>query len=584
MKASKILCLFLAAVMLLGFAACSKPQEQPKPDSEAVQTEPPPAEETAPPSSTPEAEHKEEKVLRIRINEELFLNGSLSSVWLWDCLTDRLLYMDPTEPENIKGCLAESWSHSDDYLTWKFQIKENVYFSDGTLCDAKAICEAFDTKLKLNLSGWSDSFYSEQLCRLTNWYASGEYELTMELSQPCAWFETQLCQSSFSIKSPTAVKLYGTLDDRSLVGTGPYIYDGGISDVETNEKWAQLRANKNYHMSERYPDFDVIYLDFNRTENETYPPRPPKRSYEELFTMLDNGELDVVVFGLTNIENICQYDEIVPLCEQRGYALHTYTSRSAGAMWFNPTVFEPFMSADVREAVCRLIDLDALNAALYSGQGKVQSSIWADGRSSAVPFDGYYTSPEEGLALLAEAGYECSDIVFTSQVLDSGHNRDIMRLISAQLEQYGIQMDVKLHTTGVYSPGNNAAALNIPLNIEQIYGSGPHALWRGVMSDNDYDPMPYVMTGSRYDCYKFSWQEIYAPDLYARMCEIYDRMMSTPSWNEMVECSRELTRIVQEDYAALPLVQEPVFFAVREGAEELFEAFTETSMFNLMYQ
>ena len=83
---------------------------------------------------------------------------------------------------------------------------------------------------------------------------------------------------------------------------------------------------------------------------------------------------------------------------------------------------------------------------------------------------------------------------------------------------------------------------------------------------------------------KFSWQEIYDPELYERMCEIYDSMMSAHSWDEMVRCSRELTCIMQEDYAALPFVQEPFCFAVREGAEEDFDIFSKTGAFKFVFQ
>ena len=162
-------------------------------------------------------------------------------------------------------------------------------------------------------------------------------------------------------------------------------------------------------------------------------------------------------------------------------------------------------------------------------------------------------------------------------------------------------MDVKVSYVekGLHLVPDNCRVLNIPVGLNYHYnsgldalgqiGTGPHAAWKSIMLEyepNAVTPPADITTsypGQLFE-YKHSWQEIYAPELYARMCEIYDRMMSTSSWDEMVECSRELTRIVQEDYAAMPLVQEPVFFAVREGAEELFEALTETSMFKWMYQ
>ena len=41
--------------------------------------------------------------------------------------------------DGYEGCLAESWTISEDGRIYTFNIRDNVYFSDGTLCDANAI-------------------------------------------------------------------------------------------------------------------------------------------------------------------------------------------------------------------------------------------------------------------------------------------------------------------------------------------------------------------------------------------------------------------------------------------------------------
>ena len=46
--------------------------------------------------------------------------------------------------DGYKGCLAESWDISEDGRVYTFKIREGVYFSDGTICDANAIKANFD--------------------------------------------------------------------------------------------------------------------------------------------------------------------------------------------------------------------------------------------------------------------------------------------------------------------------------------------------------------------------------------------------------------------------------------------------------
>ena len=43
------------------------------------------------------------------------------------------------EKMEIQPWLAESWSISDDHLTWTFKIRDNVKFSNGNLVTAEAV-------------------------------------------------------------------------------------------------------------------------------------------------------------------------------------------------------------------------------------------------------------------------------------------------------------------------------------------------------------------------------------------------------------------------------------------------------------
>jgi ABC-type transport system substrate-binding protein len=52
------------------------------------------------------------------------------------------MYMN--DPTDIRGCIAESWEHSYDYLTWTFQIRDGVMFHDGTVCDAPAVASSWN--------------------------------------------------------------------------------------------------------------------------------------------------------------------------------------------------------------------------------------------------------------------------------------------------------------------------------------------------------------------------------------------------------------------------------------------------------
>ena len=86
----------------------------------------------------------------------------------------------------------------------------------------------------------------------------------------------------------------------------------------------------------------------------------------------------------------------------------------------------------------------------------------------------------------------------------------------------------------------------------------------------------YAFVTQRISGYKSGFTNFVADELAA--------MNNSADAGEFIKNGKELTSFIQDNYAALPLVQEPVFFAVRKGAEDEFRALTETSMFKWMYQ
>mgnify|MGYP001120455933 CR=1 FL=1 len=69
------------------------------------------------------------KPAAFRVSDRLTLNMGLR----WE--------YEPGSTE-VRAGLAESWSISDDHLTWTFNLRKNVKFHDGTPLDARSVVEA----------------------------------------------------------------------------------------------------------------------------------------------------------------------------------------------------------------------------------------------------------------------------------------------------------------------------------------------------------------------------------------------------------------------------------------------------------
>jgi len=214
-------------------------------------------------------------------------------------------------------------------------------------------------------------------------------------------------------------------------------------------------------------------------------------------------------------------------------------------IFFNAKATHSFKIFEVRKAMNRFIDLDALNETLYGGMGLVQTSIWAVGTSGEVPWpDGYYYDPDEGLELLAQAGVAPEDIKLSNTVLPTTETR--FDNIKSQLAAVGINFE--------YEFLDPASSFNSP-----VYGSslifGPY----GYTDAKPYVPWTLILMPDA--LLKAVYTDLYDPELYDAMCSTYEAMMTAFTWEEMLENSKALTDMVQRDYCAMPGVQKPYFAA-----------------------
>ena len=71
------------------------------------------------------------------LNPHLYAGEMYAQSILYDTLVS-------STAEGYEGCLAEDWTVSEDGRIYTFNIRDEVYFSDGTLCDANAILANFN--------------------------------------------------------------------------------------------------------------------------------------------------------------------------------------------------------------------------------------------------------------------------------------------------------------------------------------------------------------------------------------------------------------------------------------------------------
>lgn len=166
------------------------------------------------------------------LNPHLYAGEMYAQEMLYDTLVD-------ITSNGYEGNLAKSWDISEDGRVYTFHIREDVYFSDGEICDANAIKANFDAIIENK----ERHTWLEMMNLLVGVSAPDANTFVIELSEPYYPLLTELgVTRPFAIISPKAMKDGSTKDGvNAYIGTGPYV----LTDFVTDE-YAVFEANETY--------------------------------------------------------------------------------------------------------------------------------------------------------------------------------------------------------------------------------------------------------------------------------------------------------------------------------------------------
>ena len=130
---------------------------------------------------------------------------------------------------DVQPELAESWTPSEDGLTWTFKLKQGVKFSDGEAFNAEAVCANFDRMYNQKGAGqtaaeyWGYFFGSfsdkPEGSLFKSCTAQDESTAVIQITRATSSFPTILSLDSFSMQSPKAMEA-GDADNVVAVGEG----------------------------------------------------------------------------------------------------------------------------------------------------------------------------------------------------------------------------------------------------------------------------------------------------------------------------------------------------------------------------
>ncbi len=439
-----------------------------------------------------------------------------ASALLWQ-VNDNLVCRYHSDITDIRGCLAEDWTVSDDFLTYTFKIRQDAYFSDGEQVDANAFVYTWDTATK----EYQPRFFTN----VEYYKALDDFTLEIKLTAPQASFMNDLvCQPQCGPVSPKALAEFGPEDNRSAVGVGPYI----IEKYTPGEGWV-LKANTNYYNELKQPSIETVNMVLIPEENTA-------------LLALQNNELDCM-----NFVSVQTYDVL----DAAGWNIIRVKDR-CNPFWMNPTVNEIFKNDAVREALCHMIDWEEVNALAYNGLYGVPNGYY-DGQGGYPYDDSYDYDVEKGLQILADAGIKPEDVKFTMLA-----DPDFTTIETALKQMF-----------------NDAGLINV--DFQTLDGGTCYGMLKG----GTYEVFPCHNGYSEESCltpYTMGiWGADDRPDLGAQpvlflkavneeafeeVLKYYDAAASSASYEEYVENVSNITRIAQENHMAFGGLCVTRFYAV----------------------
>jgi peptide/nickel transport system substrate-binding protein len=321
----------------------------------------------------------------------------------------------------VEPALAESWSISDDGLTYRFKLRDGIQFHDGSPVTAEAVKFNFDRMLDdkhpyHDTGPFPLSFFFSAIETVA---APDPGTVVFTLNAPYAPFLSNLAYPTGLIVSPEAVKQHGKDFGRNPSGTGPFRF----AEWESNSKVVVVR-NDDYWGTPASLEAVVF--------------RPITDANTRVAEMLSGG-LDLMVE--VPPDNVSQF------ASDASFAVH---EQAGPHVWFLILNAKEGPMADkrVRQAVNYAIDKKSLVENVLQGTAQVAAGPTPPAFSWAYndSLQPYPYNPAKARELIKSAGADGAELTFYVTEGGSGMLDPIPMGAAIQADLAKVGFDVKIET------------------------------------------------------------------------------------------------------------------------------------------
>lgn len=351
--------------------------------------------------------------------------------------------------DGYKGCLAESWTISEDGKIYTFKIRDGVTFSDGAVCDANAILANFNAIIENK----ERHTWLEMMNLLVGVSAPDDHTFVIELSEAYYPMLMELgCIRPFAMISPSCMIDGSTKDGVSgYIGTGPYV----LTDFETDQ-YAVFERNENYWGEK--PEIERITVKVI-PDNQTR------------IMALESGEIDLI-FG----KNMLDADAISQYVDSDKFEVALSDPTSTRHIVLN-TTNDILGDTEVRQALQHATNRAAISEGIFYGLEQPADTLYA----ATVPYcdvelTPYEYSAETASNILDKAGWIMGssgirekdgkklelDLLYNS---DSVTEKTISEYLQSEYLKLGISLNIHGEEEQSYRDNMKAGNFDMVFNI-----------------------------------------------------------------------------------------------------------------------
>ena len=326
-----------------------------------------------------------------------------NSSYVLQQIMEGLVTLAPGSGSEIVGQLADSWTVSDDGLTYTFKLKTGIKFHDGTDFNAAAVKFNFDrwlsipkTYVDLGYTYYIDTVITGKIVETT---APDPTTFTLKLNAPNSAFLVTMTLTVFTISSPAALTAgdasapdfknnkYAQGGPPAAVGTGPFTFKEWVPGDHVT-----LSKNADYwNAAAGGPYLDALTF-------------KPIADTTATLNALQAGDVDIS-------QTLSPVDVPTAQADTNLQYFDRGSACNVGVLAMNQA-HKPFDNPKIRQAVSYAINRQAIVDAFFGETGVVLKN-WAPpgtifANDLAVPdYD-----VDKAKALIAESGVPAADLAF----------------------------------------------------------------------------------------------------------------------------------------------------------------------------